>query len=391
MIYLHSPSIFRAYLRPCVKFLVHLGLIFFISPYLYADQQTELKKLQENIAALQKELKEIQGTRTELQKNLQKTESEMGDLLKKVDKIQREIQEQNKQLENLNQERKQLQEARQLQQDQVADQIRVAYRLGQQSQLKLLLNQESPERISRLLAYHDRIFIAQSDKLQVYLLTLEQLDQIEPKILSQQAQLLANQKTLNKQHQKLKQQQQHRHNILADINHSLKDKDDELRQSQEDRQRLQILLQQMARTVGQVPLPAGGVAFSSRKGLLPWPTKGRITSRFGSSRGNGQMPLNGMLIDSTAGQPVIAVHHGRVVFADYFRGHGLLLIIDHGEGYLSLYAHNQSLFKATGDWIQAGEAIASVGNTGGQQQTGLYFEIRYQGKPTDPSLWLARA
>lgn len=374
-----------------LKTLLCFSVILLCSTSVYADQQAELKQLQANIAKLQKELKDVQGTRSKLQQDLQKSESEMGELLKKVDKIQQDMQEQNKQLEQLNKNRNDLQEARQQQQSQIATQVQVAYQLGQQSQLKLLLMQESPERISRLMAYHQLIFKAQSKKLAAYLATLNELNTLEPKIIAQQDRLKTNQLALHQQQQALSKQQQQRQTILASLNRTIKNKDDELRQSQEDRQRLQALLQQVAQTLGKVSLPPGGVAFSSRKGLMPWPTKGRVASRFGSSRSNGQMPWNGMLISAKAGQPVIAIHHGRVVFADYFRGHGLLLIIDHGEGYLSLYAHNQSLFKTTGDWVQAGDAIASVGNTGGQEQSALYFEIRQQGKPTDPSLWLARA
>lgn len=377
------------YLRLCLQVFACAILIWHV-PLANADQQAEMKKLQENIAKLQKELKEVQGTRSQLQQELQKSETEMGELLKKIDRIQREFNEQNQQLEKLNKERERLQEARRQQQNHVAEQVQVAYRMGQQSQMKLLLNQESPERLARMLAYHQRIFSAHSEKLEAYLDTLNQLDLLEPQILEKRSTLEANQQALNRQREQLKQQQNQRQQILASINNTIKSKDGELGQLQEDRQRLQKLLTEVARTVAQVPLPASGERFSIRKGKLPWPAQGRIISRFGSSRAGGQMQWSGVLIGANAGQPVIAVHHGRVVFADYFRGHGLLVIIDHGEGYLSLYAHNQSLFKATGDWVQAGDAIASVGSSGGQEQPGLYFEIRHQGKPTDPGPWLAR-
>lgn len=377
-------------LRQCLQILACCSALFLWSPVVSADQQEEMKKLQENIAKLQKELKEVQGTRAELQQDLQKSESEMGELLKKIDRIQREFKEQNQQLEKLNQEREQLQDARRQQQNQVAEQVQVAYRMGQQSQLKLLLNQESPERLTRMLAYHQRIFSAHSEKLQAYLETLNQLDILEPQIFEKRSALETSQETLNQQHEQLKQQQRQRQQILAGINKTIKSKGGELSQLQEDRQRLQKLLQEVERTVARVPLPASGEAFSKRRGRLPWPTQGKIVARFGSARAGGQMQWSGVLIAAAAGHPVVAVHHGRVVFADYFRGHGLLVIIDHGEGYLSLYAHNQSLFKATGDWVQAGDAIANVGSSGGQEQPGLYFEIRHQGKPTDPGPWLAR-
>lgn len=360
------------------------------TPAVVADQQAELRKLQENIQKLQKELQEVQGTRSELQQDLQKSESEIGELLKKINKMQQNIKDQNQQLDTLNKERDQLNEARRRQQDQIANQVQAVYQAGQQSQLKLLLNQESPERLTRMLGYHQWIFSAHREKLATYASTLDQLEKLEPQILQKLETLETSQQQLDRQHQQLKQQQNQRQKTLASINNSIRNKDEELRQLQEDQQRLQRLLQEVSRALGQAPLPSGNESFSSRKGRLPWPIQGRVASRFGSPRIGGQMPWSGMLINANAGQAVVAVHHGRVVFADYFRGHGLLLIVDHGEGYLSLYAHNQSLFKATGDWVKAGDAVASVGNSGGREQTGLYFEIRHQGKPIDPSPWLAR-
>jgi septal ring factor EnvC (AmiA/AmiB activator) len=387
-----SASLFRLPLRPHLgAWLVACCLILLVNtPQALADRESELQQLQENIEKLQKELKDVQGTRSGLQQELQKSESEMGELLKKIDRVQRELKEQDKQLNELNKKRDALQEARHQQQEQVAEQVRAAYQVGEQSQLKLLLNQESPERLTRMMAYHQWVFAAHSEKLDAYLNTLSQLDSLEPQIVEQRRGLQANKERLDKQQQDLKQHQSQRKKVLASINSTISTKDQELHQLQEDRQRLQALLQEVARTVGKVPLPTGGEAFSSRKGRLPWPTQGRVTSRFGSSRVGSQMQWSGMLIASNAGQAVIAVHHGRVVFADYFRGHGLLVIVDHGEGYLSLYAHNQSLLKVTGDWVKAGDSIASVGNSGGQEQSGLYFEIRHQGKPLDPAPWLAR-
>lgn len=355
-----------------------------------ADQQAELKQLQQNIQKLQQELKTIQGNRSALQQELQKSESEMGQLQKKIDGIRQDINEQNKELENLNKEREQLQEARRKQQGDIAEQIRVAHRAGEQSAVRLLLNQESPETVTRILGYHERIFAAHHIKLDNYLATLEKLDAIEPQILDQQAVLQANAQQLEEQAGRLKQEQARRQQVLASMNTSLKTGDSELRQMEEDRKRLVTLIQQVERTVGSVPMPASGEAFSKRQGKMPWPTKGQLTTRFGAVRPNTRLQSEGIVITANAGQPVIAVHHGRVVFADYFRGHGLLVIVDHGEGYLSLYAHNQSLSRATGEWVNAGDVIAKVGNSGGQEKNGLYFEIRRQGKTVNPVNWLAR-
>lgn len=377
------PSIFR--------FSALAVLLLLLGANAAANQQEDMKKLQENIQQLQKELKTIQGERGELQKNLQKSETEVGDLLKRIEQINRDLKNQNNQLQDLHKERETLQGAQRKQQAEVAEQIASAYQLGQQSQIKLLLNQESPEQVSRMLKYHQYFLAARAEKLAAYVATLEQLETIEPRITAKTLELSKNQQSLQARHAELKKHQQDRQQALARINSTLKNKDQELRQLEEDRKRLQSLLQRVTTTVGSVPLPTGNEKFSSRKGRLPWPTDGKVMHRFGSPRVSNQMQWSGLLIRAVEGKPVIAVHHGRVVFADYFRGHGLLLIVDHGEGFLSLYAHNQSLYKTTGDWVRAGDAIASVGNSGGQAETGLYFEIRQNGKPTDPSGWLARA
>lgn len=117
------------------------------------------------------------------------------------------------------------------------------------------------------------------------------------------------------------------------------------------------------------------------------PIAGRVTNRFGSARSSGKLRWNGVFIEAEPGTPVTAVHYGRVVFSDWLRGFGLLLIVDHGDGYMSLYGHNEVLYRETGDWVTAGETIATVGDTGGQNRSGLYFEIRHAGKPTDPQHW----
>lgn len=374
------------------------SMLFAISSSAFCDDKADMAKLQKDITDLQKELKKVQGARSNVQQELQKNETEMSELQKKVEKIQQEINNQNKQIEDLNKERGDLEKARAKQQAQAAEQVRAAYQLGQQPQFKVFLNQESPERISRMMKYHSYFMAAHAEKMKKYLATIAQLNELEPQIAQKTAELNTIKEELGKQQSSLQEAQAQRKQTLAKINTTISNKDKALQDMQEDRRQLQALLQKVARAStslaaapSYVPLPNAGEKFSSRKGRLPWPTQGRIAHGFGSSQVEGQLQWNGVLIGANAGQQVQAVHYGRVVFADYFRGQGLLVIIDHGEGYLSLYAHNQNLFKKAGDAVKAGEAIASVGNTGGQNENGLYFEIRYQGKAINPADWLARA
>ncbi|WP_331344063.1 murein hydrolase activator EnvC family protein [Cellvibrio sp. UBA7661] len=368
--------------------------------YAQADEKAEMAKLQKDIEALQKELKQVQGTRSTLQKDLEKSEKQINELQKKANDINKQLKEQNNELNQLKNERSQLEQARQQQQAQIAEQMRAAHKLGEQSEVKVLLNQESPDQVSRIMKYHSYFMEAHSQKMRTYLDTITRIDALTPEIEKKTFELGAMQAELDTQRAQLKTVHQTRQQALAKVNSELKNKNQELKQLSEDRRRLQALLERVTSRVattgainspGYVPLPKGGEKFSLRKGRLPWPTQGSMIHRFGSARIAGQMNWNGAYIAAPMGNSVVAVHHGRVVFADYFGGHGLLVIVDHGEGYLSLYAHNQSLLKKAGEPVSAGEAIAHVGNSGGQSSSGLYFEIRHNGKPIDPGSWLARS
>jgi septal ring factor EnvC (AmiA/AmiB activator) len=156
----------------------------------------------------------------------------------------------------------------------------------------------------------------------------------------------------------------------------------------EDQEELQRLLELIEQAVADLEVPAEYQAFEAFRGQLPWPVAGRASNRFGARRGQGTLRWQGLVIPAEEGSTVNAIHHGRVVFADWFRGSGLLLIIDHGDGFMSLYAHNEALLREVGEWVSAGAAVATVGNSGGRAEPGLYFEIRKDGKPTDPVAWL---
>ena len=380
--------------------IVFASLVCSLATFALADEKAEMAKLQKEIEALQQELKSVQGTRSSLQKELEKSETQINTLQKKATDINKQLKEQDKKLEKLKNERSQLEQARKNQQAQIAEQMRAAHKLGEQSEVKVLLNQESPDQLSRIMKYHSYFMAAHTSKMQAYLDTITRIDALTPEIEKKTLELGSMQAELDAQRAQLKTIHSQRQQALAKVNSQLKNKSQELNQLNEDRRRLQALLERVTQRVATtgainspsyVPLPKGGEKFSLRKGRLPWPTQGSMVHRFGSARIAGQMNWNGAYIAAPMGNTVIAVHHGRVVFADYFGGHGLLVIVDHGEGYLSLYAHNQNLLKKAGEPVRAGEAIANVGNSGGQAATGLYFEIRHNGKPIDPGGWLARS
>lgn len=351
------------------------------------DYESKLQQLQKSITALKNELSKVRSNRDKLQSDLQASEVEVGELVKKIEQLKGELANQKKQLTQLNQKQDELQQARKEQQIQIAEQVNSAYRLGQQSQVKLLLNQEQPEKLARVSRYYRYFLDARAEKIETYLDTLAELDTIKPSIEARTQELLVSQQQLEQRHQQLTKAQAEREKTLARLSQSIQRKDEELKQKAQDQQQLEKLIAQVAASITKLALPGDGQPFAKLRGKMPMPAKGKILKQFGSTKIAGKLTWEGILIGAQAGSEVRAIHHGRVVFANYLRGQGLLMILDHGDGYMSLYAHNQALLKEPGDWVNAGELIARVGNSGGQSENALYFEIRHKGRPTNPNHW----
>lgn len=369
-----------------------LGLIM-TSPAAMADTETEkqqrIEELTASIQKLKEELNAAKSSKDELQSSLQLSEEEVGKLTKKVEAIKEALAREKKQLAQLQANRAELEQQRLTQKDHIEETLVSVYQLGQQSQIKLLLNQEAPEKMGRLIRYHDYIVKAHQQQIERYLQTIDELNGLEPKLIAAQDSLKAQQQQLQQRQQQLQQSQRQRRTALKKLNASLKQKNQHLSLMTQDRQRLQNLLDEMI-SLANLPLPEDSTPFANTRGKLPMPTAGKIVYRYGSPQFDGKLKRNGVVIANKAGAKVVSVHHGRVIFSDYLRGHGLLLIIDHGDGYMSLYGHNQTLLKDIGDWASSGETIATVGNSGGQQRNALYFEIRHKGQPQNPQRWLAK-
>lgn len=434
-----------------LRALITLALICMLNPA-YADDdraqtQKQLDATRQDITELKKALSQLQEEKSGVQKDLRSTETEMGKLEKQVEALQKELKKTESELQRLDQEKKKLQSARVEQQRLIAIQARAAYQSGRQEYLKLLLNQQNPEKFARTLTYYDYLSQARLEQLRSFNETLRQLAGVEKDIDLQQAQLLVQKSSLDDQKAQLDTVRQERQVALAKLNQDYKVRDQKLQSRQQDQADLTKVLKTIEETLarqareaeearqkallaqqeaekrqreqealaksrekdnskddsdeaprrptkapGAMVSSAGqsyGGAFEQAKGKLPWPVDGRLLARFGESRGDDERTKwDGVLISAAAGSQVRAVHGGRVVFADWLRGAGLLVILDHGNGYLSLYGHNQSLLKEAGDVVKAGEAISTVGNSGGGHDTpALYFAIRQQGRPSDPAQW----
>ncbi|MEE8058782.1 MAG: peptidoglycan DD-metalloendopeptidase family protein [Pseudomonadales bacterium] len=365
------------------------------SPVLYADdeaqQRQQLKHLNVEIQALYNLLKEFKSHRSELQTSLQKSEVNIGILQNKIRTILQQLKEQQNELLSLQQQRNTLQRSKREQQKFIEQQVLAAYQVGQQKKLKILLNQEQPDKISRALTYYDYFNQARAEQIEAYVNIISNLNVIEPKIIEKTTTLSQTKTALSKEHKKLLAKKQQREQSLFKINSTINNKDQRLRKIAKDHSELKKLLAAIEQTLANIKIPSNYRPFTSLKGKLPWPVSGKPSNRFGSQRSGSSLRWQGVSIPAKEGSQVNAIHHGRIVFADWLRGSGLLIIIDHGDGYMSLYAHNQSLLKETGEWVNTGDMIATVGDSGGQARAGLYFEIRHNGQPTDPHRWCKRA
>lgn len=347
----------------------------------------QLQELQSDIKRINKEIASASARRNNLQKQLRQADLELGKLQRSLADNRRRMAENRSKLVDLEQRRSALEQSREQQQERIAAELRAAWKMGRQGQLRVLLSQESPHTVARAMGYHRHFFQARNDLLETYRDTLMDLQQLEQDIAGTMGQLEDQKETLAREEAQVTKVQESRKLAVAQLNASIDSKGARLKKLEADRKELEALLQAIEEAVVNLQVPDNYQSFKSAKGKMAWPVQGKPSNRFGRPRNEGKMRWQGVTIPAREGAPVRAIHHGRVVYADWFRGSGLLLIIDHGDGYMSLYAHNQSLLKEVGEWVTAGTSISTVGNSGGQDRAALYFEIRHQGKPTDPAGW----
>ena len=353
------------------------------------QQQARLEKLDRSISKLEKKLRSRDKQKDSLQNELKKVEVEASQLTGNLRKLGKEIRTVVAELSILKQQETDLQARIVQQADVIAEQIAAAHKLGDQEPIKLLLNQEDPQQIARVFKYYDYFLQARSEKIASYMNDVKSLTEVIARISSQQLALKRSQSDLKNGQEKLRGRVAKRSVTLKQLDASLVSDKKKLGSLQRERSELEEILSAVEEAVADMTLPSNYKPFLSRKGKLSWPLKGRVAHSYGSQR-SGELRWEGWLISASAGTAVNAVHNGRIVFSNYLRGFGLLAIVDHGDGYMTLYAHNQELLKDTGDWVQSNELVARAGDTGGLNKPALYFEIRSQGKPADPKVWLEK-
>ncbi|EPJ44875.1 MAG: hypothetical protein OFPII_31540 [Osedax symbiont Rs1] len=352
-------------------------------------KKSDLKQLQKVLQQLQVELKRERAKRSKEEQALQKNEQSIAALNSDVAAIDRQLGRLSKNLQGYLVSKEGLQRQREELRQQLQKMLQQRYQMGRQVPLKLLLNQKDPEDVSRMLMYYSKIQQHQIAQVETYRVLLAKQDSNNINIDKTQVQLLKEKRQLVSRQSKLQATKVQRKKNIRAIDKKVNNKRSKIKKLAADKKRLAKILARIAQVVKtRASKTVDKRPFKSLKGQLRWPVEGKIVRRFGSIGNN--LAYDGVLIRTRQNSPVKAVHTGKVVFADWLRSYGMLLIVDHGAGYLTLYGHNDQLNKKVGDAVFPGEVIALAGSSGGNTRPGLYFAIRRNGKTTNPSGWLAR-
>ena len=355
------------------------------------DEKAKLADLKSAISSLEKQLDRRDKEKNQLVATLKKVEVEAADASKKIRQLTTQINRSTKTMADLDTQQQGLKAEIKKQNSAVSEQLAAAYKMGEQESIKLLLNQEDPQQLARLLKYYNYVLDARNEKIAQYLTDVGKLSTVQGEMIKQKRSLASAKAQLEKDQQQLLATSKRRQTALKQLNASLQNDKSKLKILLKERGELEELLKNVRGVVKKMALatPPGGQSFASQKGMLRWPLKGKVAHSFGSQR-SGSLRWDGWLIGASIGEPVAAVHDGQVIFSNYMRGFGLLIILNHGDGYMTLYAHNEELLKDTGDWVLSNETIARAGDTGGLDNPALYFEIRKKGQPADPKKWLGK-
>lgn len=352
------------------------------------EAQVKLESVRAEIRALAQDMQATDSERGEATRSLRELETAIAASLGEVRSIDEQLADQQEKLAGLEQRRTELSEKLASQRESLSVLLRSAYALGRSEELKLLLQQEDVGEIARVLAYHRYFQRARVERIDDLLVDLNQLAEVQLAIEQQNAELDATRTRSEQEAETLRGQRGEREAMLAELDKRLDAQQARLALMAKDEKGLVELLASLQDVFADIPKqPDGAEPFAGLRGQLPMPVNGKVLVRFGGNDENGRR-LSGWLIGAPSGTPVEAIARGRVAYADWLKGYGMLLILDHGDGYMSLYGYNESLRRDVGDWVSAGETIATSGSSGGQKSAALYFELRQQGKAVNPKSWL---
>lgn len=351
--------------------------------------ESRLNEVLRQIEQLQERLESARSEHRQQQDRLRQLDLQIQDVNRERRTLEARRLEHRQELDRLEQQRAEYLDSLEQRMDRLAAQLQGAYRNSRQSRMKLVLNQDDPVLLGRMLAYYDyfnRAQLRQIELLREALSKLETMQQSIDRELARIVELASKQQELL---ERLDGQRRHRQTLLGELSGQIGSEEARLQELERNRQDLEALVERLTDVLADIPADLGSrLGVARQRGRLPMPLQGPVQHAYGQSRSGG-LHWQGWLIGAEPGAEARAVAYGRVAFADWLRGYGLLIIIDHGQGYMSLYGHNESLLHEVGAWVEPGEVISIVGANPGSGQ-GLYFELRQGGKAIDPAAWLAR-
>jgi septal ring factor EnvC (AmiA/AmiB activator) len=389
-----------------------MALIFFssASQTLFAAQNTqqtkrEVQSIQKLLKKLKVELKKERATRTKEEQALQHQEQKIALLASQISVIDKKLSNLNVNLKQYRTDQQSIQTKIVALEERLNVLIKQRYQMGDKTPLKLLINQQDPEHVSRMLLYFEKIHQHLNDQVVSYRKLISERTTTNANIDKTEQQLLKDKQLLAKQQTQLKDARAKRKKSLKAANSNIAKKKNKINKLAKDKKRLNRVILRIEKALAQDKRLAAKKAaqvkkqervvkvvdnrpFKKMKGKLRWPVSGKLGRKFGSYENN--LAYDGIFIKAKLGSPVKAVHTGTVVFSDWLKSYGMVLIVDHGLGYLTLYGHNDQLNKKAGQKVFPGEVIARAGSSGGNQRSGLYFAVRRNGKTTNPLPWLSR-
>ncbi len=353
-----------------------------------ADEEAELEALRGRMTDMRRALESDQGKRSAAETELRKVETDIGERNAALRRLRDQQSETARRIGELERERVAVEARIGVERDSLAAQVRAAYVTGRNERLKLLLNQQDPAHLGRMVVYYDYFNRMRRDTIASVSADLARLNAVATE---QETEAMRQRQLEQRQSQeldKLEQARARRAEVLVAVDASIRAKGDAIAEMETQAATLEKLVEELREVLRDFPVEADA-PFADVKGQLAWPLRGRLLRDFGQPRAQGRLKWDGVLVGAAPGTQVKAVYHGRVAYADWLTGLGLLVILEHGDGYLTLYGHNESVFKSVGEWVAPGETIAEVGDSGGQAQPALYFEIRRGRQPQNPHRWFA--
>jgi septal ring factor EnvC (AmiA/AmiB activator) len=375
-----------------------LVLLIALSAGSYAqDTHGELAKVKE------RELEQVRERISDLKESMDRSASERDRLTGELQTIEVAISEQRIRIKDLERQQRFTENKKRALDDDLAEraahldaesgelaaQVRAAYMSGSQEKVKLLLNQRDPATLGRLMAYYRYLNDYRADNIAAVMEEIRRLDELRAQIAAEEARLASLASARYEELGDLNASQEERKTLLARLRNKMTTEGQEVDRLAAQEQDLTRLIAELTSILSDYPI-SSEEPFSKHKGKLTWPVAGTLIHDFGQPRVGGNIKWNGVVLAAPRGREVRAIYHGRIAFADWLAGMGLLVIVDHGEGYMTLYGYNETILKNAGDWVAPGDVIATVGDSGGQQQSSVYFELRRGTKPVNPRQWITR-